>query len=131
MTAKPPPGPLLVLEDVTAGDDDEHHPIKGVSLTIDRGAIVAVTALGLHGGRSALLQVASGLLEPTAGRVVFDGDDVYRMGHAATQRLRSRVGVVLEQTGLLANTTIWENVALPLRYHGGLGGRQQLAHLAG
>lgn len=135
--AQPPPGPLVVLEDVHTGTDGEHHPLKGVSLAIDRGAIVAVTALGLHGGRSTLLQVASGLLEPTAGRVRFDGEDVYRMPHAATQRLRARVGVVLEQTGLLANTTIWENVALPLRYHGGLGGRElkqrveRLLHQAG
>jgi ABC-type transporter Mla maintaining outer membrane lipid asymmetry ATPase subunit MlaF len=116
--------PILELEGVSVGSEREGAPIEDVGLTLERGEVLAVVSLDLWGGRTTLLETSAGLLEPTRGAVRLDGVDLYRLDFAAQLRARKRVGVVLESTGLLQNLTIWENVALPLRYHAALGGRE-------
>lgn len=107
---------LLVLDAVTAGYGDA-DVVEGVSLDVQRGEVAAVVSLDLSGGKSTLLRAAVGLLEPRRGRVLFDGQDVYRMSYSDDQRYRKRCSVVLEGGALLVNRSIWDNVALPLRYH--------------
>ncbi len=116
--------PLLTLERVTAGYRATEDVVHEVSLELRRGEVAAVVSLDMSGGKTTLLKAAAGLLEPRSGRVVFEGQDVYRMGYSADQRFRERCGVVLEGGALLANRTVWENVALPLRYHRGLWSRE-------
>jgi len=115
---------LLELEGVCVGAERESAPIEDVGLTLERGEVLAVVSLDLWGGRTTLLETSAGLLEPTRGSVRLDGVDLYRLDFAAQLRARQRVGVVLESTGLLQNLSIWENVALPLRYHADLGARE-------
>lgn len=115
--------PLLELERVCAGADGDHAPIDLVGLTLERGEVLAVVSLDLWGGRTTLLETAAGLLEPQRGTVRLDGVDLYKLPFDEQLKARRRIGVVLESTGLLQNLTVWENVALPLRYHAALGGR--------
>lgn len=116
--------PLLVLDDVTCGYAAGGSVLRGVSLDVHKGEVVAVVSLDASGGKSTLVRAAAGLLPPAGGAVRFDGQDVYAMGYADDQRFRSRCAVVLEGGALLVNQTIRDNVALPLRYHRGLAGRE-------
>lgn len=132
--AAPPAAPvtatgLLVLEDVTCGYRAGAHVLRGLSLDVQKGEVVAVVSLDASGGKSTFVRAAAGLLPPVSGAVRFDGQDVYAMGYGDDQRYRARCGVVLEGGALLVNQTIRDNVALPLRYHRGLVGRELLVQV--
>lgn len=99
-------GPLIV------------RALAGVSLTIAPGEFVAVR--GPSGcGKSTLLHLAGGLEDPSAGRVILDGDDLDTLDAAARAELRRRnVGYVFQRLNLVPALTAVENVMLPLELDG-------------
>jgi ABC-type transporter Mla maintaining outer membrane lipid asymmetry ATPase subunit MlaF len=68
-------------------------------------------------GKSVMLEVCAGLISPGRGSVRVLGHDLGQLDEEALRELRLRLGVVLQQPGLLSNMTVFNNVALPLRYH--------------
>ena len=90
------------------------HALVDVSLSVDRGDLVAV--MGPSGsGKSTLLTIAGSLEEPTAGEVLIDGKSLASMSHNDKARLRRRtIGYVFQDFNLLPGLTALENVALPL-----------------
>jgi phospholipid/cholesterol/gamma-HCH transport system ATP-binding protein len=90
--------------------------IEDVSFVVGRGEVVAL--VGANGsGKSLALRVAAGLEAPMSGEVRLFGTDPYHAGPDDNVELRQRVGVVFDQHALLSNMTVFNNVALPLRYH--------------
>lgn len=87
--------------------------LRGVSLTIDEGEIVAI--VGPSGaGKTTLLHVMGALSEFDDGRVVVDGADVGSLtGDAAADFRSSKVGLVFQFHHLLPEFTALENVCLP------------------
>jgi len=96
----------------------EVHALRGVDLSVEAGAMVAV--MGPSGsGKSTLLTIAGSLEEPTSGDVVVGGNPLSRMSRSAKARLRRRtVGYVFQDFNLLPGLTAAENVALPLELDG-------------
>ncbi len=96
--------------------------LRDVSVSIDKGEIVAVT--GPSGcGKSTLLHCLSGILAPQRGSVRFQGREIGTAGEAERSRLRRTVFGVLFQFGqVVPELTGIENVTLPLQL-GGLGYR--------
>jgi putative ABC transport system ATP-binding protein len=94
------------------------HALRGVTLTIDAGELVAV--MGPSGsGKSTLLNLAGGLDRPTEGEVAVDGTVLGRCGRSALAALRRRrIGYVFQDLNLLASLTAAENIALPLELDG-------------
>jgi putative ABC transport system ATP-binding protein len=92
--------------------------LRGVTLTVDAGELVAV--MGPSGsGKSTLLNLAGGLDRPTGGEVAVDGTVLGRCGRSALAALRRRrIGYVFQDLNLLASLTAAENVALPLELDG-------------
>ena len=92
--------------------------IRNVSLSVERGALVAV--MGPSGsGKSTLLTIAGSLEEPTDGEVFVDGQALSTMSRNDKARLRRRtIGYVFQEFNLLAGLTAVENVALPLELDG-------------
>ena len=88
--------------------------LRGISLSIGEGDFVAVT--GPSGsGKSTLLHLLGGVDVPTAGTVVFLGQDLGRMSVEDRARLRlHEVGLVFQRFHLLPMLTALENVELPL-----------------
>jgi ABC-type lipoprotein export system ATPase subunit len=89
--------------------------LRGADLTLEPGTWTAV--MGPSGsGKSTLLHALAGVLEPSAGSVSIDGEDVTRLRPADRARWRRRrVGVVLQRDNLHPLLDLAENVALPLR----------------
>jgi branched-chain amino acid transport system ATP-binding protein len=99
---------LLEVEGLTAGYDGV-PVLHEVDLRVPAGTICAV--LGANGaGKTTLLRALSGLVRPTAGRVVFDG---VPMGDVPTERLvRRGVGHVPEGRGVIEELSVEENLML-------------------
>ena len=70
-------------------------------------------------GKSLMVELAAGLVTPESGRVFVLGQDWNEVPDDAPGSIRLKVGVVLQQPGLLSNMTLFNNVLLPLRYHRG------------
>jgi len=87
--------------------------LRGVTLTVDAGETVAV--IGASGvGKSTLLHVLGTLDRPTAGRVLFAGEDVFARSDAGLARLRrTELGFVFQFYNLLGEMTALENAMIP------------------
>ncbi|ADU50672.1 ABC transporter related protein [Thermaerobacter marianensis DSM 12885] len=92
--------------------------VRDVSFRVRRGEIFVV--MGLSGsGKSTLVRCLLRLVEPTAGRILVDGDDVTAMDdRQLTAFRRTKVAMVFQHYGLLPHCTVLENVAFGLRLRG-------------
>ncbi|GAB4287745.1 MAG: glycine betaine/L-proline ABC transporter ATP-binding protein [Roseovarius sp.] len=88
--------------------------IRDVSLDIPAGGIFVI--MGLSGsGKSTLIRHINRLIDPTAGRILVDGDDVLKLGPEALRALRRRkISMVFQRFGLLPHRTVIDNVAYGL-----------------
>jgi len=88
----------------------------GIDLDIERGLVTAI--MGPSGtGKTTLLKLISGQLQPDAGTVEVDGQDVHRLSRGDLYRLRTRMGMLFQSGALLTDLNVFENVAYPLREH--------------
>lgn len=87
--------------------------LKGITLTINRGEVVAI--VGASGaGKSTLLHIIGTLDAPDSGKVVIDGVDVFAYSPAALAAFRNRsIGFVFQFHNLLPEFTAKENVMIP------------------
>ncbi|MDX3660998.1 ABC transporter ATP-binding protein [Streptomyces sp. ID05-26A] len=101
------------------------NALKGISLTVEPGELVAV--MGPSGsGKSTLLNLAGGLDSPTSGQVLVDGTSLQSLSRKQLAAWRrKRIGYVFQNLNLIASLTAAENIALPLDLDGVRGSRRQ------
>ena len=112
-------GPVIETRDlrrVYRAGDVEVVALAGVSLTIERGELVAI--MGASGsGKSTLMAVLGCLDRPSSGTYRLEGAEVAALGETELARVRSeRLGFVFQSFNLLARTSALDNVSLPLYY---------------
>ncbi len=92
------------------------NALRKANIKIYRGEIVAI--MGPSGsGKSTLLYVLGLLHPPTAGKYFFKGDDILNYTKEEQAHFRNReLGFVFQSCDLLANSTVYENLELPLIY---------------
>ncbi|MCW2838992.1 MAG: transporter permease [Aeromicrobium sp.] len=87
-----------------------------VSLTFPQGEITAL--LGPSGtGKSVFLKSVMGLVEPEAGTILIDGEDMVRAKESHRLEMRKRFGVLFQDGALFGSMNVYDNVAFPLREH--------------
>lgn len=88
----------------------------GVDLNIPRGKITAI--MGPSGtGKTTLLKLIAGQLEPDEGEIVVDGQRIDQLSTSELYLLRTRMGMLFQSGALLTDLSVYENVAYPLREH--------------
>jgi putative ABC transport system ATP-binding protein len=103
--------------------DDEVLALRGVSLRVERGQIVAV--VGPSGsGKSTLLACLAGLDNPDGGQVVIAGEVMTRRPESDRAALRARaVGVLLQTENLVGHLSVDANMAFAQRFAGRVDAR--------
>ncbi|MEU9889647.1 ATP-binding cassette domain-containing protein [Sphaerisporangium sp. NPDC051017] len=106
--------------------DEETRALRGVSLNVDEGEVVAIS--GPSGsGKSTLLNCVAGLDDPDGGTVRISGERVSHRSEADKARLRARlVGVVFQSGNLIEHLTVAQNARLAQS----LAARPDPAHMA-
>ncbi|MBO8186776.1 quaternary amine ABC transporter ATP-binding protein [Streptomyces spirodelae] len=92
--------------------------VRDVSFDVHKGEVFVV--MGLSGsGKSTLVRCLTRLIEPTAGTLEFNGEDVISMGKDALRELRRhRASMVFQNFGLLPHRSVLDNVAYGLEIQG-------------
>ena len=68
-------------------------------------------------GKSTFLEICAGLLHPQSGKIFWEGKCVAELTREEFTAARQRAGFVFQKHALIHNFTIFDNIALPLRYH--------------
>jgi putative ABC transport system ATP-binding protein len=100
----------------------ETHALRGVSIAVEPGEFVAI--MGQSGcGKSTLLHLLGGLLSPTSGKIIIDGEDLSKISDAERTDIRRRkIGFVFQRFNLFPTLTADGNLRLAERIHAGNGG---------
>jgi lipoprotein-releasing system ATP-binding protein len=87
--------------------------LKGVNFTMKSGEMTFI--MGRSGsGKSTFMHILGGLDAPSAGKIMFEGDDLAEMSEKNLSRVRNRrIGYVFQFYYLLPELTLFENVMLP------------------
>ncbi len=93
-----------------------HRILSGVNFKIETGESVVIIGRS-GGGKSVLLKHLVGLLQPDAGRVLIDGEDIVRMEERALLQVRRKFGMLFQGAALFDSMTVAENIAFGLRRH--------------
>ena len=87
---------------------------NGLNLLIPRGKVTAI--MGPSGcGKSTFLGLLGGRLPVSSGSISFDGERVPQKKNEALFRMRKKMGMLFQNSALLTDLTVFENVAFPLR----------------
>lgn len=88
----------------------------GVDMVIPRGQVT--TIMGPSGtGKTTLLRLIGGQIAPTHGSVMVEGQQVAALTRAQLYKLRMKMGMLFQNSGLFTHLNVFENVAFPLREH--------------
>lgn len=92
--------------------------LRDISFEVNEGEVFVV--MGLSGsGKSTLVRCINRLIEPTAGRVLVDGEDLTAMGAAQLREVRrKKMAMVFQSFALLPHRTVLDNVAFGLELKG-------------
>ncbi len=109
---------MLRVENLTKVFPDGTVALKNVSFTVQEGEFLAI--IGLSGsGKSTLLRCINRLIDPTAGRVLWNDVDVTAAQGADLRRIRRQIGMIFQQFNLVKRSSVRTNV---------LSGRLGYAH---
>ena len=106
------------LSKTYTGEVVDYHVLKNINLKIEEGECAAI--IGKSGsGKSTLMHLLACLDTPSAGSIMFDGEDVSTLTERQRDVLRNeKIGFVFQQFFLNGRETVFENVVLPMRIRG-------------
>jgi len=111
--------PAVQLEGVEKAFEG-HRVLEGLDLALPRGTTLSVMG-GSGTGKTVLLRLIAGLIQPDAGRIQVLGEEIVGLREEALLPIRRRMGFVFQGAALFDSLSVFENVAFPLREHTALG----------
>lgn len=106
---------LKNISKIYGKNQNKTEALRGISMEIQQGEFIAV--MGPSGsGKTTLLNILGGLEHPTGGEYLYQDREVHRMNLAQLNSFRrEQIGFVFQEYNLLDDSTVFENVELPLR----------------
>jgi phosphonate transport system ATP-binding protein len=100
---------MLVIENLTKVYENGFKALDNLSLEIPDGQFVSI--IGLSGsGKSTLLRCINRLIDPTEGRIIWDGIDVTAASSDELRQIRRRIGMIFQQFNLVRRQSVLQNV---------------------
>jgi phosphonate transport system ATP-binding protein len=100
---------MLVIENLTKIYDNGFKALDNLSLEIPEHQFVAI--IGLSGsGKSTLLRCINRLIDPTAGRIIWNGIDITAANDDEIRQIRRRIGMIFQQFNLVKRSSVMTNV---------------------
>jgi len=93
---------------------DNLEVLRGVSLQVERGEILALIGGSGH-GKTVILKHVAGLISPDRGQVTIDGKNIFNLRGNELEELRGHLGFLFQSGALFSSLTVFDNVAFPLR----------------
>ncbi len=113
-----PSGPIIAFHNVSISFGDR-SVLEDVSFSVDRGETLCI--LGRSGvGKSVALRLLMGFLKPDSGSIQVEEQEITGLSEEGLRAIRKRVTMVFQNGALFDSLSVRENVAFPLREHGGL-----------
>jgi phospholipid/cholesterol/gamma-HCH transport system ATP-binding protein len=107
--------PIVAVRDVHV-NFARNVVLRGISFDVPRGQTLVI--VGESGcGKTVLLKCIIGLIKPSTGEVLFDGQNLVTLSDKQQTKQRTRFGFVFQQAALFDSLTIGQNVAFPLKEH--------------
>ncbi|QGM80218.1 phospholipid ABC transporter ATP-binding protein MlaF [Otariodibacter oris] len=106
---------LVEIKDLTFKRGDRII-YDNLNLKVQKGKITAI--MGPSGiGKTTLLRLIGGQLEPESGQILFDGQDICQASNKELYQIRKRMGMLFQSGALFTDISTFENVAFPIREH--------------
>lgn len=100
---------MLIIENLTKIYDNGYKALDNISLEIPDGQFVSI--IGLSGsGKSTLLRCINRLIEPTSGRIIWNGVDVTKASDEEVRLIRRKIGMIFQQFNLVKRSKVITNV---------------------
>jgi len=100
---------LLKIEHLTKIYEGGVKALDDISLTVEDGEFLVI--IGLSGsGKSTLLRCINRLIEPTEGRITWDGQDITAASGSEMRRIRRQIGMIFQQFNLVKRSPVLTNV---------------------
>src|SRR5436309_15337255 len=99
---------------------DSTEVLRGVSFTLAKGETLVIMG-GSGAGKTVLLRLVAGLIQPDGGRLRVFGRSIEHLSEESLLPLRRRMGYVFQSAALFDSLSVHDNVAYPLREHTSLG----------
>ena len=91
------------------------HVLRGVDLCVEKGQSTVIIG-GSGTGKSVTLKCILGLIQPDAGRITVDGQDVSRLRGRGREDMLDKFGMLFQGGALFDSLLVWENVAFRMRH---------------
>src|SRR3954447_17165383 len=95
----------------------EQEILLGVDLTVGKGETLVIIGRS-GGGKSVLLKHLIGLMQPDAGEIRIDGENIIGLSERKLAAIRQKVGILFQSGALFDSMTVEENIAFPLEEAG-------------
>lgn len=106
----------------------ERPVFEDLSFTFPPGRISVVLG-GSGSGKSTVLRLIGGLIQPLSGRIFVDGEDITQLSERKMYGVRAKLGMLFQGGALLDSMTVFENLAFPLRERAKLSGAETAARI--
>ncbi len=90
--------------------------LKGIDLEVKKGESLVILG-GSGSGKSVLIKLIAGLINPTSGSVKIDDKETVGINNSARDKLMEKFGFLFQGGALFDSLSVWENVAFRLLYH--------------
>jgi D-methionine transport system ATP-binding protein len=96
---------------------ESFEALKNINLKVSEGDIFGI--IGLSGaGKSSLVRCINMLEKPTSGEIFIEGKDITKVSINELRSMRKKIGMIFQHFNLLMNSTVYENIAFPLKISG-------------